>query len=100
MKGGMGIILGPTGGFIVAFPIVAYLISYFKEYMLSLSFFILLNTLFGIVVTYFIGVLWLDYYIEQTFFTLFKGMLIFIPFDIVKAVIASLIGVSMRKINI
>ena len=30
-SGGIGIILGPTGGFILSFPIIAFIVGYFSE---------------------------------------------------------------------
>ncbi len=30
-SGGIGIILGPTGGFILSFPIIAFVVGYFSE---------------------------------------------------------------------
>ncbi|HEY8363942.1 MAG TPA: biotin transporter BioY, partial [Haloplasmataceae bacterium] len=53
-KSGLGVILGPTGGFIIAFPFVSLLISILK-FKNSFILNIIITMFCGIIVTYFIG---------------------------------------------
>lgn len=93
-KSGIGVILGPTGFFILAFPIATYFISILKGK--SFPRLLIVNVIIGIGFTYLVGVVGLALYNKTSYFTAFKIMLIFIPFDIIKAILATLIA---RKIK-
>ncbi|MDF2700131.1 MAG: bioY [Haloplasmataceae bacterium] len=97
-KGGLGVVLGPTGGFILAFPFAAFLISYFKG---KRSFFRLLtvNIIFGIIFVSIFGVLTLSIYFNQPYIVMVKAMLILIIFDLIKALVASYIGIVLKDIK-
>lgn len=96
--GGIGIILGPSGGFIISFPIIAYLISYFDfERNFVMNF--IKNCFFGIVVLYLIGTLWLDYYLAKSYVEILMGMFIFIPFDIIKILLAIIVSKKLKIIH-
>jgi len=100
-RGGLGIILGPTGGYIISWPIAAYVIGKIVEQKRekSLLFYFIANVLGGIVIVYFIGVLWLSFQQGLDFKTaLFEGALIFIPGDMVKAAAASITARSLSKV--
>jgi len=99
MRGGVGVIFGPSGGFIVSFPIVALLISVFrlkKAFILYL----ILTLLFGIILTYLFGLIWLYIFTNNAFGKLIYGILIFIPFDILKCILASFISIRINNSNI
>ncbi len=97
-SGGLGVIFGPTGGFIISFPIVAYLISSLK-YKKSFYLNIFLTGFFGIIITYFIGIIWFDYYTNKTLGKILYGMLIFLPFDVIKCIMASIIGLRLESLT-
>lgn len=99
-KGGIAAIIGPTGGFIISFPIIAYLISFFNQIKNSFIYQIILNVFFGIVITYLLGAIWLDYYIEKTLSSILSGMIFFLPFDLFKVFIASYVGSKLKGLNI
>lgn len=98
-KGGMDAIFGPTGGFIFSFPIAAYLISLFHFEKHTFTKNMVLAIFFGIILIYFIGILWLNYYTNKSLGKLLYGMLIFIPFDIVKGVLASIISLRIEAVQ-
>ncbi len=101
LTGGIGIILGPSGGFIISFPVVAYLISRFNHGKHTFTKNMLLTILFGIILTYFFGSVWMHYaYINIPFNKLLYGMLIFIPIDVVKAILASTLSLRLERLNI
>lgn len=99
-RGGIGAIMGPSGGYIVSWPFAAYFIGKFTEGQGKLNFvkaFVPIF-LFGILFVYVIGVPWL---MAATHISLGKaiagGALPFIPGDLIKAVVASVVAVAMRK---
>ncbi|MFQ1702240.1 biotin transporter BioY [Loktanella agnita] len=99
-RGGFGIFLGPSGGFILSWPIAAFLIGWLFErhqgetpFALSL----LYIALGGVGVVYLIGVPWVAFSAELTFVQAFTGSAGFIPGDIVKVVVAALIARGVRR---
>jgi len=100
-KGGSGLayLSGPTGGFIFGFLIGAITISHLKGNGRSI-----LRTGFacvvgGIIVVYAVGIPWLCYERTGSFFSLplFLANLAFIPGDIIKVCVASLVSVKVRN---
>lgn len=98
MSGGFGVIVGPTGGYIVGFIPAAFITGVFLE---KTSFTILkgmiANTM-GMLVTLFIGTVWLKFAAEMTWTATFaSGFLPFIIVGIIKAFLASWIGITVYK---
>jgi biotin transport system substrate-specific component len=100
--GGLGLLLGPTGGFIWAYPIAALLIGYFAERIkgrriISFVLMFIIMELFGSLLLYVTGVPWL---MHVTGMTLQKALLVgcypFLPGDAIKAVLAALIVLPVR----
>jgi biotin transport system substrate-specific component len=91
---GLAAFLGPTGGFLIAFPFATLGISLLKGK--SIIHLIIVNILFGVIFTYSIGVISIAYHNQISYFNAYKTMLIFIPFDLLKAVIASLIAKRIK----
>lgn len=62
-RGGLGVVMGPTGGFLLGFPIAAFTIGYMVEKgwdRLNIGTAIAYNIVGGILVLYLIGVPWLS----------------------------------------
>lgn len=98
MKGGISILFGPTGGFLVGFIPSAFVIGYYLE-KTSYSYInaMIANTI-GMFITLFIGTAWLKVVTGITWKAAFLGG--FTPFIIVgliKAVAASWIGILVYK---
>lgn len=95
--GGVGKILGPTGGFIVAFLVAYPAISFFKGHVPNFKRYALAAIFAGIPITYIGGVagmmLVLDIGLWQG---LTMGAFPFIPGDIMKALAASYLGVKLN----
>ena len=53
-SGGLGIILGPTGGFILSFPIIAFVVGYFSEKFKS-TLGIMFGMICSLLISYIIG---------------------------------------------
>lgn len=86
--------ISPTGGFLIAFPFASLFISLLKGN--SITRLIIINILFGVIFIYSIGVISISLYNHISYFDAYKTMLIFIPFDLVKAIIASIIAKKMK----
>jgi biotin transport system substrate-specific component len=91
--GGAGIayMLGPTGGYLVSYPVAAGLVGWLAErgWDRKLAWTAAAMTL-GLLVIYAFGVVWLVGFLGDLWASLVQGMLIFIPGDLVKIAIATL----------
>ena len=85
--GGLPSLVGPTGGFLVSFPIMAYLIGLGIEFKNRLLFVLLL--ILGTLSNYVIGVL---FYAGIT-----ACVLPFIPTAVLKAILASILGIQVKQ---
>jgi biotin transport system substrate-specific component len=101
MRSGIGTVLGPTGGFIIAYPIAALLISFIADRAKSRSFALLIGgMLAGMVLLYIIGTLWYMIYAKTTVFAAFAavGAPFIIP-DFIKVVASAAVSVAILKIK-
>jgi biotin transport system substrate-specific component len=98
---GLNAVLGPTGGYIISFPFVAYIIAYIIEKVeeqknvtkLSIGF----AMTAGLVVCYSFGTIWLAFSLKLGFMkALAMGIGWYLPLDILKVVISSFIGYEVR----
>ncbi len=103
-KGGLGVILGPTGGYLVSYPlaaVVAGLAAYTvahagarspRRRALTLSF---LLGVAALVVIYAIGAVWLSVVTHLPLaVAVAQGVLPFVVFDLVKVALAALVAVA------
>ena len=96
-KGGIDVILGPTGGFIIGFPIMAFMIGYISKKSSNLK---------NVIIVMFIA-LFIDYFLGASQFALimnvnFKEALVttvfpFVFFDSIKLIFVSLLGVKIKS---
>ena len=91
--GGAGVayMLGPTGGYLVSYPVVAGLVGWLAErgWDRRLVWTAAAMTL-GLIVIYAFGVAWLAGLLGDLEIALVQGMLIFIPGDLIKIAITTL----------
>lgn len=104
-KSGFGVILSPTGGFIVGFIIASFLISLLKGKKENIFRYLLVSIFVGIPVIYAVGILFFAFYANTNLIdATIKMTSIFIVIDLVKCVFASVIAVllhkALRKANI
>ncbi|NLK01213.1 MAG: biotin transporter BioY [Clostridia bacterium] len=102
-RGGLGVIMGPTGGYILSWPIAAYIIGKLREVFggKSLLRCITYNFFGGVVIVYSLGVPWLSVLQGLSLKTaLIEGALIFLPGDIVKVFLASFAAQAINRSNI
>ena len=99
-KGGFGVILGPTGGFVLAWIPAAFVVGAMVEKFWSrLSFWNLLlcNVVGGIVVVYALGIPWLAAVAQLELTQVLTGSAVFVPGDVIKAVIATFAALVVKR---
>ncbi len=95
--GGIGIIAGPTGGFLLGYMGTA-LVSSFFVHRYEKKYLHIIGMIFGIFISYFIGTVWFSFQQNVTFFT--AATLCVIPYvagDIIKIFIAAFMGKKLQK---
>lgn len=99
-SGGLGVILGPTGGYLVSYPIAAAVAGLAvpavtgaaRRRALSLGF---LWGCASLAVIYALGVTWLALVTKLPFaVALAQGVLPFVPFDLIKVALAAFVAVA------
>lgn len=97
-SGGFPKLFGPTGGYLIGFIFMSLISGIFIDKFSSKIYMCFLGMVLGTIVTYIFGSAWLAYEAHIGFNkALAVGVLPFIPGDIVKIVIASLIGPQIRN---
>lgn len=97
-SGGLFKVAGPTGGYLVGFifliPIAGLFISKWQNNR-SMA---ILGMALGTLVTYAFGTIWLSQQLHLTFIQgLAVGVFPYLPFDILKIIIAVMVGPSLRN---
>lgn len=98
-SGGIGVILGPTGGYILTYPVMALLVALFirlfgKKSVLSLA----AGMLCALAVCYLGGSLWYSATADVTWAkSIVLTILPFIPFDLVKIAICVPLSIALDK---
>ncbi len=98
-SGGLSIILGPTGGFILSFPLMAYCsgIASEKEQPISIISWLTL----GSVINYVIGILYFSFVTSSTLMVAFTACVLpFIPTAIIKIGLVYFVGKKLRRLNV
>ena len=96
--GGLQSLVGPTGGFIISFPIMAYIIGLGAEYRSKSKGYFVCFLILGTVVNYIIGMAMFCILMKSTPYVAFTACVLpFIPTAIIKAVLASMLGLSLKK---
>ncbi|MBA8928519.1 biotin transport system substrate-specific component [Kutzneria viridogrisea] len=99
-RGGLGVILGPTGGFILAYPVGALVVGLLTERLwrrYNLGWALLCNAVGGALVIYLIGIPYMAVAAGLPLDKAVLGSVVFLPGDLVKTVIGSLAAVAVRK---
>lgn len=99
-RGGFAVFLGPSGGFLIGWIISAYAIGLMVDrFWNKLNYVSAFIACFagGIVLLYLIGIPWIAFAAKIPLTQAFLGSMPFIPGDIIKAVIASGVIVTVAK---
>lgn len=97
-RGGIGVFAGPSAGFLFMYPVITYLIGLVRDlYFNKMNFVVLLGTtiVFGVLLLDIVGTIIMGWI---TLLPISKSVMlsfVFMPGDLLKAIIASLIGNTM-----
>lgn len=92
LVGGAGLFLTPYGGFLLSWPLVAFVIGWLTEkYWQKINFgrLFLINIFGGVVICFLIGIPWMSYFAKTSLVKTAYLSLMFLPGDIAKALIAA-----------
>lgn len=99
-RGGFGVFLGPTGGFLLSWPIAAFVIGLMFERsganltLVKSAVFLVLG---GVVLVYLIGIPWVSLVARIDLGKAFLGSIAFVPGDLLKVALTVLIAHQMRR---
>ncbi len=99
-RGGLGIFAGPSGGFLFGWVLAAGVVGWLTGCFwakLNLAYACLFNTIGGIGVVYALGIPWLHFATEMTLIDAATAAAVFIPGDIVKALVAAMVIVTVKR---
>ena len=99
-RGGFGVFLGPTGGFVLSWIPAAFVVGWLVEKRwtrLDFRTLLLFNVIGGIVVVYAIGIPWLAVVANMELGAALAGSAIFVPGDVVKAIVASFVALIVKR---
>jgi biotin transport system substrate-specific component len=95
--GGVGILFGPTGGFLLSFVLMAFVIGYYQSIVGYSKWQAISANLLGMLINLIIGTVWLKYYLQLSWIEAFmSGFVPFIVVGVIKAVLAASIGLTIR----
>ena len=98
-RGGLGVFFGPSAGYLLSWPLTAfcigYLLSRFKT--LKLPYITLINLTVGIFLIYIVGIPIQAFMMNIPVFEAVKLSLVYIPGDVLKATLASVLVYKLRK---
>ncbi len=99
-RGGFGVFLGPSGGFLFGWPIAAFVIGWMIERSwsrLDVWRAFVINALGGIGVMYACGIPWIAVAAEISLWQAFIGTMGFAPGDVIKAAVAAFVAVTVKR---
>lgn len=99
-KGGLGVFAGPTVGFVVGFPVAAFVTGFVVERLRSLNVAVAAGigaAVGGILVLYAMGLFGFMMVTKSSFLGAFSILGWYIPGDVIKVVIAGLVTAALAK---
>lgn len=96
--GGVAKLAGPTGGYLVGFLFMILMSGFFLERFAESKFLCGLGMLFGMAVTYAFGTFWFACSMQAGIAeTLIICVYPFLPFDVIKIVVAAMVGAKIKR---
>lgn len=97
LRGGLQVIIGPTGGFLLAFPILAFLSGVAIRYQKKNKCYMIILIIAGILVNYGVGVIFFCLLMKSSIrVALITCVAPFLIGDIIKTIMAILVGKKLR----
>ena len=99
MKGGLQVLTGMTGGYLMAYPIMAFVTAMFYKYIKKYKIFALtLGMIISLIICYLIGTLWFTFVSGMGFYkALTLCVFPFVLFDLLKILLAVSASTVLRK---
>lgn len=92
-QGGIGILVSPTGGYLVGFIFIPIIGGVFLKLFKDKKYMHVLGFIIGTIITYILGTAWLSFQMDISFISgLSIGVIPYIPFDLIKIVLGVSIG--------
>lgn len=97
-SGGLSVLVGPTGGYIIGFIIQAYIMGIYLDKFGYTYWQAIVSNLIGMVITLAFGTAWLKFAANLTWTGAFlAGVAPFIIVGVIKAIIAAWVGILVRN---
>lgn len=97
-SGGLDKFVGPTGGFLISFPLMAFIIGFGVEHRKAFKGAYVTALIIGTVANYVVGVVMFCILTKSSVMTGITACVVpFIPTAIIKAILASVLGFEIRK---
>lgn len=98
MRGGLGHLLGPTGGYIFSWILVAFFVGLFVSYVPKLKVWslVLVSAVLSMVIQYLFGAVSISFTSDMSYTAALQMNVIFMPGDVLKAIVASMVIVRVR----
>ncbi len=97
-SGGVGKLIGPTGGYLIGIAFMAVICGLWIDKWFQNRFLCLTGLFLGTVICYLFGTIWLAYQSNLSLSAaLLAGVVPFIPGDLVKIIIATILGPILRR---
>lgn len=101
-RGGLSVLVGPSAGYILSWPLVAFLIGYASEKVwgsLKIWKLFIINFVFGVVLVSLIGAPIMAIITHTSVWAGLVGATAFLPGDTLKAIIAAFLAVQLKSIS-
>jgi biotin transport system substrate-specific component len=99
-RGGLSVFAGPSAGFLYSWPVAALVTGLLTEALwrrFNLAWALVATLVGGIGVVYAIGIPFISVFSDTPLPVAFTGSLVFVPGDVVKAVVAAVVAVAVRR---
>lgn len=95
---GIGVILGPTGGYLIGYLLIALFTGLFMRYGKEKISMIAVGMVLGTVACYALGTVWLAYQLSlDAKAAIMAGVIPFIPGDLLKIILCLVIAIPIKK---
>lgn len=101
-RGGLGVLVGPSVGYILSWPVAAFCIGYMTEKVwpsIATWKMIVINLVFGVVLVNLMGAPVMAIITQTSVWAGLLGATVFLPGDCIKAVIAAIIALQLKAIS-
>lgn len=91
-------LVGPTGGYLIGFIFLTLISGFFIDRFMNKMWLCFIGMILGVATCYLFGTVWLAYMAHMSFnAALWAGVIPFIPGDLVKTIIAMILGPQLHK---